>query len=396
VGAHLLLLGPLLVVASVTIVEDVRTGRIANTRLLQGLALGAACYALLLLGELSGLEPPLAATPIPVEGWHWSSGLAANLGVGLAVAVLLWLLGVWAAGDAKLFVVYAVLVPPSCYVRSYLPGFPALPLLVNVFALVFVFLAVDLLRTGVPALVSAGRDPGRRRAALREAPVAGARLVPMLLLFTAMFAGMRAVREAAREGLEPILELGDFTLFLILFAAFRPLAKLVLTRGGAVVFTSVSGAALVWLGTRHGLAALPGVIVPGAMAVTLILFSRAYVAWGSATRQVRVGDLRPGAVLGHESLLLLQAREQRELADLGDDAPAPDEERPNSTARPTRIGSLSADGLTAEQVRFVRTRYNDDEAVLVQRTLPFSPFLAGGALITFAWGGALVSLLTGR
>ncbi len=395
-GGHLILIVPVLAVAVVTVVEDVRAGRIANARLAQGLGLGAACYALLVAAEAAGLQPPWTSTPIPVEGWHWTAGVAANLGVGLAVAVLLWVLGVWAAGDAKLFALYAVLVPPSCYVRSYLPGFPAMPLLVNVFVLVFAFLAIDLVRTGVPDLVRLLGDADRRRAFVAEAPAGLVRLLPVLLLYTAMFAGMRAVREAAREGIEPVLQVGEFTLFLVLFATFRPLAKLVRNRGGAIVFTSLSLAALLWLATRHGLGALPGVVVPGALAMSLILFSRAYMAWGSATRQVRVGDLRPGSVLGRESVMRLQARERQELDELGDDAPAPGEERPLSTARPTRIGSLSADGLTAEQVRYICTRYNDDEPVLVQRTLPFSPFLAGGALITFAWGGALVALFTGR
>jgi len=390
---HWLLLLPIGAVAVLTVRDDLREGRIYNHRLLQGLAAGAAAYLLLLLLEAAGAPPILCAAPIPGATGHWGLAVLLDLVVGLAVAVGLWLLRVWAAGDAKLFALYAFLVPPSCYTLTWLPGFPALPLLVNVFAVVFAFLAGDLARTGLPRLVRGAADPRRRAAALAAVPGALPRVIPLVLAITAMFAGIRALREASREGLEPLITVGDFTMFLVLFALFRPLSRVIATRWGAVVFTVASLGALIFLGQRHGTAALPGLILPSALAVLLVLFARAYPAWGSITRRLRVGDLRPGLVLGAESLQRLRAREEEELAQLGDAAPPPGAEEPGTTPRPTRLGPMAADGLSAEQIRYVRTRYDDDEAIAVERTLPFSPFLAAGALLTFFLGGSLSALL---
>ncbi len=392
-GHHLLLV-PLIWLATVTVRDDLRHGRIPNVHLATALGMGVLAFLLLALLELGGAEPWLRSGEVPAEGWHWLSGTGLNLAVGLPVAILLWLLGVWAAGDAKLFTVYAFLIPPACYTRSYLPGFPALPLLVNVFALVFVLLAAELLRRGVPRAVRALADPQRRAALVRGLPGGARRTLPLLLAFTAMFAGIRALREASREALDPVLEVGDFTMFLLLFAFFRPLARVIVTRWGALVFSLAAVVALGILASRHGLGALPGVVVPSAYAVVLLIFARAYPELGSATRRVRVGDLREGMLLGAPSLVLLRAREQRELVELGEAAPGPDEEVPGTTPRPSRLGSLATDGLTAEQIRYVRTRYDDDEPIDVARTLPFSPLLAAGVVVTYVLGGPLTMYLT--
>ena len=395
---HHLLLAPLVWLAVTTVSEDLRFGRIANRRLGIALGAGALAYLLLALLELGGGELWLRSGDIhasgPAGGWHWLAGVGLNLGVGLAVAILLWLFGVWAAGDAKLFAVYAFLVPPACYTRSYLPSFPALPLLVNVFALVFVLLAVELLRRIAPRALRALGDPGRRSELVRRLPAGARRVLPLLLAFTAMFAGIRALREASREALDPVLQVSDFTMFLLLFVFFRPLARVIVTRWGSVVFSVVAVGALVGLASRHGLGAIPGIVLPSAYAVVLLVFARVYPDLGAASRRSRVGDLREGMLLGRDSLTLLRTREQRELDERGDEAPGPDEEPPGTTPRPSRLGSLAADGLTAEQIRFIRTRYDDDQPIDVARTLPFSPLLAAGVVVTYLLGGPLTMFLT--
>jgi len=392
VGHHLLLL-PLLYVAVTTVRDDLRHHRITNARLLQGLLAGAAAYGLLLGLQWAGSDPALCSGPAPSGPLSWPVAAVVSLVVGLGVAIVLWLLGIWAAGDAKLFAVLAFLVPPAIYTRSFLPGFPGMPILVNVFALVFVYLIVDLLRTGAPAAWAALGDPERRAALLRAAPGAAVRTIPLLLAFIAMFAGIRAIREAAREGLAPWLEIGDFTLFLILFVAFRPLAALARNRWGALAFTVLSVAALVFLAIRRSPTELPGLVTPSVWAVALLAFARLYMGQGQTTRTVLVGELRTGQVLGKQSLQILRTREQKEVEEMGPDAPGPDEERPGSTAVPSRLGTMSVDGLHEEQIRYIRTRYDDDEPIEVERTVPFSPFLAAGAVLTYVLGGPLTELL---
>ncbi len=391
-GHHLLLV-PLLLLAVSAFRDDLLHRRIFNRRLVQGLIAGVAAYGLLGALEWAGVPAPWCSGPAPAGPLHWSGAVALSLGVGLGVAIVLWLLGIWAAGDAKLFAVLAFLIPPALYTRSYLPGFPGLPILVNVFALVFLYLIADLLVTRGPAAWAALRDPGRRRELLRAAPGAALGIVPLLLVLVAMFAGLRAIREAAREGLTPWLHVGDFTLFLVLFVVFRPLAALAHSRAGAIAFTIASLAALLFLAERQGLAALPALVTPSLFALALLLFARLYTGVATTTQVIRVGDLRPGMVLGRQSLSILRSREADEVEAMGPGAPGPDEERPNSTRVPSRIGTMSADGLEKEQIRYIRTRYDDDREVQIERTVPFSPFLAAGALLTAVLGGPVTALL---
>ncbi|MBW2260957.1 MAG: hypothetical protein JRG91_03210 [Deltaproteobacteria bacterium] len=385
-GHHLLLI-PIAFIAVFTVRDDLAHGRIFNKRLLQGLGMGVLAYLVLLAAEHAPVDPSLCSGPPAGGSLHWGLVALQNLGLGLAVGILLWLLGVWAAGDAKLFALYAFLVPPAIYTRSYLPSFPALPVLINVFTFVFLFLIVDLARTGIPQVAAVLRDEKRRAAAVKAAPAALLRFIPVLLLFIALFAGVRTLRQVSREGLEPILEVSDFTLFLILFAIFRPLMRLVMNRWGAAVFSVLSVAALSYLVWHHGLAELPSLLQPSALAVVLLVFARAYPGLGQTSIKIRVGDLEPGMILSAETLAALQQRELKELEELGDDAP--EDEKPGSTPRPTRFGKMTVEGLTAEQVRYVLTRWDDDEPLLLARTIPFSPFLAAGAAATYVLGGPL-------
>ena len=63
-----------------------------------------------------------------------------NVVIALLIAFLMWRFNAWAAGDAKLFVVYALLLPLTYYWKSYLPYFPSFVLLINIFIPIFLYL----------------------------------------------------------------------------------------------------------------------------------------------------------------------------------------------------------------------------------------------------------------
>ena len=54
-------------------------------------------------------------------------------------AILFWLVNLWSAGDAKLFIAYVFLIPLNSYVYGYDNLFPAMAVLVNTFLPLFVF-----------------------------------------------------------------------------------------------------------------------------------------------------------------------------------------------------------------------------------------------------------------
>ena len=106
--------------------EDIKFGKIRNKWILLGLAGGIALQAAALAGGF-----------LPTDLIF--SGLL-NALIALLVGYLLWYFDLWAAGDAKLFFVFALLLPLSYYSRTYLPFFPSFALLVNTFVPVLLFL----------------------------------------------------------------------------------------------------------------------------------------------------------------------------------------------------------------------------------------------------------------
>lgn len=65
-----------------------------------------------------------------------------NSGIALVVSFGLWKWGIWPAGDAKLFALFSFLLPLEFYSKSYLAYFPALSFLVNSFVMILFFIFI--------------------------------------------------------------------------------------------------------------------------------------------------------------------------------------------------------------------------------------------------------------
>jgi len=68
-----------------------------------------------------------------------------NIIISLLVGFFLWYLGIWSAGDGKLFFAYAALLPLSVYSNGYVPLFPSISLLINMFVPVSLVLIAKML-----------------------------------------------------------------------------------------------------------------------------------------------------------------------------------------------------------------------------------------------------------
>ncbi len=65
-----------------------------------------------------------------------------NAFLSFGVGFIMWKKRIWAAGDAKLFFIFSLLLPLKYYQRSYLFIFPSLALLVNIFFPIFIFFSL--------------------------------------------------------------------------------------------------------------------------------------------------------------------------------------------------------------------------------------------------------------
>jgi len=55
----------------------------------------------------------------------------------------MWKFDVWAAGDAKLFIVYSILLPTTFYWKSFFSFFPSFVLMINIFIPIFIYLLIS-------------------------------------------------------------------------------------------------------------------------------------------------------------------------------------------------------------------------------------------------------------
>ena len=109
---------------------DIRFRKIKNKHLFIATILGVLAYAYLMVTQ----KGPPGANPIP------------NLLIGIALGVLLYLMNVWGAGDAKLFAVFCLLMPTEKY--SHVFPFPAIAVFVNIFLIsTFVMFLLSLTQT---------------------------------------------------------------------------------------------------------------------------------------------------------------------------------------------------------------------------------------------------------
>jgi len=140
----------------VTSYEDIKYGKIRNKWIILGLGWGAVVFLLCFIwyfiaspvSELyysKVMHLPVDSF-LPVYTFNLSFLLKSlvNFLTAAATGFALWRFNSWAAGDAKLFLVYSLLIPLFHYQQSYLPIFPSFILLVNIFCIFLAYLSISI------------------------------------------------------------------------------------------------------------------------------------------------------------------------------------------------------------------------------------------------------------
>lgn len=148
----ILFLPLLFFIGLITSYEDVRYGKVRNKWILLGLICGltviifffvwyfiASPIARYYYFEIQNL-PDDSPAPVFTVSLVYLGKVILNAAIALLIAFLMWRFNAWAAGDAKLFAVYALLLPLKYYWKSYLLYFPSFVLLINIFIPIFLYL----------------------------------------------------------------------------------------------------------------------------------------------------------------------------------------------------------------------------------------------------------------
>jgi hypothetical protein len=126
---------PLFIIGIICSVSDIKYGKIKNLWIGIGFIWVTLLYSYLAL-KATVLSPN-------TNNVHYLLGMVTNGLLAIIIGFCMWSFKLWAAGDAKLFSLFAFLVPLNFYNNSYIPYFPALDLLTNTFCLIIFFLALE-------------------------------------------------------------------------------------------------------------------------------------------------------------------------------------------------------------------------------------------------------------
>ncbi len=299
-------------------------------------------YTLGLLGV--GVTGQAAMVGLGVGGWNQVAG---TLLLGLGVALLLMLAGVWSPGDAKMYWAAVAALPPSlCPVGEWVSlETPPAALIANaVVAYVAVLLAVVVWRERQWMSAKGNRGPWLQAAAglggllglaLSFAHLVLNRPLSYLEAFAFLVVGYRLLEWGLKPERRPV----------VMIPGLAALALLAVSTGGWKDYALIWGVAwlleLAFQQVRHGSGRAYGYEMP-------------------------VGRVRPGAVLRHRLVLA------------GDDG--------------AEVTWESGQSLDQDRVHLLQKRAASGDlpgTVELARALPFVPFLVLGGLVTAAFGGHL-------
>jgi len=130
----------ILLLGLITTYEDIRYGKIRNRWIISALVYSVVINTFL-LRTAANLNT------------HYLIELFTNFAFAIAIGYGLWHIGIWTAGDGKLFIAYAALVPLSIYNLGYLEWIPSAVLMMNVFVPATVLFTIIILRKSKPKVL---------------------------------------------------------------------------------------------------------------------------------------------------------------------------------------------------------------------------------------------------
>jgi Flp pilus assembly protein protease CpaA len=128
---------PLFVIGLTCSYTDIKYGKIFNKVIMAGILYALFLYLTLFFNNLFFLHNK--------DNFYYLFETVLNGLISLIVGYLIWYFKLWSAGDAKLFTVYALLVPLNFYSKNHVLYFPSLILLINLFVPLFLALMFDAL-----------------------------------------------------------------------------------------------------------------------------------------------------------------------------------------------------------------------------------------------------------
>lgn len=118
-------LAPMFTIGAIAVYTDIKKNKIPNKLIVSGLICAIVLYTSVFIYDrfFVGLQTNL----------DYMIEVLLNTVAAMIVGYVIWDLRLWSPGDAKLFMVYAALLPLKFYSSSFIKFFPSINLLINLF-----------------------------------------------------------------------------------------------------------------------------------------------------------------------------------------------------------------------------------------------------------------------
>jgi len=347
----------------ITSYEDMHSNKIRNKWIAVGLS-----YAFLALAASSGLT--LVVFKELNRAYFFTLGT--NLAIGTGAAVAIWLMGLWSAADAKLFIAYLALVPLFFYQWGRVDFFPGYTLLINTFTPYLAYFVYRIVfKTSLKVKLSACK----------------ATLNPSLLLqyIVFIFAFAWIVSAMFRISGIPQWYGLSFAVLFFLFILINDVLKINILAFGIVVSVV---RIVVGFKSIFALSFMVHFLVIIVLFILLRIFIL-YLGYALYTHPIYIEQLKEGAILAEEVVKTgkntytkkqaLPAISFLSLILHKDDA---------------RKVTFSQGGLTAEDIKKITSLHSEgklkEHSIRVYQTTPFAPFIFSGVLLTLVCEGNFV------
>lgn len=364
-------------VAATAAYTDWRTGKIPNRLLKFGLLFALEALAVVAVWLLLG-GPGQSTVMQRLGPWPYAGAVLLNGALSFLISLLLWWIGVWAAGDAKLFSLLALSLPLGFYENHFLSGLPSFVLFFNTFFCLMGLLLLELLYKLArrSARGSSWRSAGRLLArSLTELTGRGLGVLRVIGGFIAIFMVIRVARHFTRDLIDAVVPMNRTLVYVVLFLLFAPLTRFF---SNTRVFVVACGAIVAYIVYAFGFSDDPelrrAVVHIGWMSLSIVLLGWMYRAYTDFTevRAILVRDVRPGMLLSEGYL--------RDL-------------RENSEFNNERMGTQGPDGLSELQVETLLTWHvknhpaGDEAGAELATTVPFAPAMFLAVILTVVLRG---------
>lgn len=353
----------------ITSYEDVQYGKIRNRLLV------LFCFfnIVLLILDYTGAGAPVSQ----YSAWK----VALNAACAFAAGYILWKMNIWPPGDAKLFAVFAFILPLQFYSMNHLPVFPSFALLINVFIIALVFVVFHITAMFFSTTKVTKPDlKSQIKEKLEKLKTNRLEYLNYTLGMISLFLFLNLISRPLQQALQRYIPGFSLLFFVLVFLYFHRVIKFIKGKNFVAIFLVVAALFLGYLMYWDKLPMMQSLIVlkniiENALVIFLAMASinSLFITYLKISEEstVTARDLSAKSVLTKDSMNKIKEK----IED---------------------IGTIFPEGLSSGQLEKIKSKFRAEEEFSQYRTMAFAPTMFLGVLVTMFLRQSILHLILVR